>query len=194
MADLPAPLGWYGTLRALVTALIAPATAVLNNPINARASVPVTVTQHEPPAPPGPAAAPATLAPVARARVPFLWLCGPAGVGKSSVGYAIFQQVYRSGIKAAYLDFDQVGLCYPSPADDPHNHRVKAQNLGVVWPTYRAADARCLIAAGGVQSRAIVMTYADQVPDTPTYAWTRTTATLDSSHGRCGRGRADGPG
>jgi hypothetical protein len=85
-------------------------------------------------------------------------------VGKSSVGYAIFQQVYRSGIKAAYLDFDQVGLCYPSPADDPHNHRVKAQNLGVVWPTYWAAGARCLIAAGGVPSREIVMRYAGQVP------------------------------
>ena len=87
-------------------------------------------------------------------------------MGKSSVGYAIFQRVYRSGIKAAYVDFDQVGLCYPSPADDPHNHRVKAQNLGVVWPTYRAAGARCLIAAGGVLSRDIVMTYAGKVPDT----------------------------
>jgi hypothetical protein len=43
---------------------------------------------------------------------------------------------------------------------------VKAQNLGVVWPTYRAAGARCLIAVGGVQSREIVMTYAGKVPDT----------------------------
>jgi len=103
---------------------------------------------------------------VASARVPFLWLCGPTGVGKSSVGYAIFQQVYRSGIKAAYVDLDQVGLCYPSPVDDVHNHRVKAQNLGVVWPIYRAAGARCLITVGGVPSRDIVMTYADKVPDT----------------------------
>jgi hypothetical protein len=109
---------------------------------------------------------PTTLTPMASARVPFLWLCGPTGVGKSSVGYAIFQQVHRSGIKVAYLDFDQVGLCYPSPPDDPHNHRVKAQNLGVVWPTYRAAGARCLIAVGGVPSREIVMTYAVKVPDT----------------------------
>ena len=109
---------------------------------------------------------PATLTPVVSAHVPFLWLCGPVGVGKSSVGYAIFQQVYRSGIKVAYVDLDQVGLCYPSPADDPHNHRVKAQNLGVVWPAYRAAGARCLIAVGGVPSREIVMTYAGQVPDT----------------------------
>jgi hypothetical protein len=87
-------------------------------------------------------------------------------VGKSSVGYAIFQHVYHSGIKVAYVDLDQIGLCYPSPADDPHNHRVKAQNLGVVWPTYRAAGARCLIAVGGVPSREIAMTYADKVPDT----------------------------
>ena len=32
-------------------------------------------------------------------------------------------------------------------------HAVKAQNLGVVWLAYRAAGARCLIAAGGVPSR-----------------------------------------
>jgi hypothetical protein len=108
---------------------------------------------------------PATLAPVASSRLPFLWLYGPTGVGKSSVGYAIFQQVRRSGIKVAYVDLDQVGLCYPSPADDPHNHR-EGQNLGAVWPVYRAAGARCLIAVGAVPSREIVMTYAGKVPDT----------------------------
>jgi hypothetical protein len=99
-------------------------------------------------------------------RVPFLWLCGPSGVGKSSVGYEIFRQVYQSGIKAGYLDFDQVGICYPGPADDPANHRVKAQNLGAVWPTYRAAGARCLIAAGGVETLETVRQYAEMAPDT----------------------------
>jgi len=103
---------------------------------------------------------------VTRGGVPFLWLCGPSGVGKSAVGYEIFQQVYRSGIKASFMDFDQLGLCYPSPADDPHNHHVKAQNLGAVWPTYRMAGARCLIAVGGVTSRAIASRYAGQVPGT----------------------------
>jgi hypothetical protein len=100
------------------------------------------------------------------ARVPFLWLCGPPGVGKSTVGYEIFLQVYSSGIKAGYLDFDQVGLCYPRPAEDPDNHHVKAQNLGAVWPTYKAAGARCLIAVGSVQSRDTVRLYAGMVPDT----------------------------
>lgn len=58
--------------------------------------------------------------------VQFLWLCGPNGVGKSVVGYEIFQQVYRSGIKASFMDFDHFGLCYPSPPDDPRNHQVKS--------------------------------------------------------------------
>jgi len=103
---------------------------------------------------------------VSRASVPFLWLCGPSGVGKSAVGYELFQQVYRSGIKASFMDFDQFGLCYPSPADDPHNHHVKAQNLAAVWPTFRTAGARCLIAVGGVTSRETVLRYSGQVPDT----------------------------
>ena len=50
-------------------------------------------------------------------------------MGKSSVGYEIFQQVYRSGIKVAYVDLDQVGLCYPSPADDPHNQPLRAGEI-----------------------------------------------------------------
>ena len=103
---------------------------------------------------------------VSSGSVPFLWLCGPSGVGKSAVGYEIFQQVCRSGIKAGFMDFDQFGLCYPSPADDPNNHCVKAQNLAAVWPTYRTAGARCLIAVGGVTSRETVLLYAGKVPDT----------------------------
>ena len=101
-----------------------------------------------------------------RAGAPFLWLCGPPGVGKSAVGYEIFMRVYRSGIKAGFLDFDQVGLCYPTPPGDPVNHHVKAQNLAAVWPTYRAAGARCLIAVGSVTSRETVSLYAGKVPDT----------------------------
>ena len=88
------------------------------------------------------------------------------GCGKSAVGYEIFMQVYRSGVKAGFLDFDQVGLCYPTPADDPVNHRVKAQNLAAVWPTYRVAGARCLIVVGSVTSRETVLLYAGKVPGT----------------------------
>ena len=61
------------------------------------------------------------------------------------------------------MDFNQVGLCYPSPADDPDNHRVKAQNLGVVWPTYRQ-QARG--ASSPLAEFRPAKSYAGKVPDT----------------------------
>jgi hypothetical protein len=97
---------------------------------------------------------------------PLLWLIGPSGVGKSSVGWAIFTQLHRSGIKTGYADLDQLGLCYPQPVDDPDNHRVKAANLGAVWPTYRDNGARCLVVRGGAEIADLVPLYTAQVEDT----------------------------
>jgi hypothetical protein len=37
---------------------------------------------------------------------PVLWICGPSGVGKSSVGYELFEQLTEAGIPAAYVDLD----------------------------------------------------------------------------------------
>ena len=96
--------------------------------------------------------------------VALLWLCGPSGVGKSSVAWEIFAQLSRAGIKSAYLDADQLGLCYPAPADDPGNHRVKAHNLGEVWPTFRDAGVSCLVVSGGVTSIDGYHSYVDGMP------------------------------
>lgn len=98
--------------------------------------------------------------------IPFLWLCGPSGVGKSAVGWEIFNQLSRSGIKTAYLDADQLGLCYPAPAHDPDNHQVKARNLGAVWPTFQAAGVQCLVFSGSVDTPDLVHAYAELVPGT----------------------------
>ena len=87
-------------------------------------------------------------------------------MGKSAVGYGIFQQVYRSGIKASFMDFDHPGFCNPPPDDDPVNPPVKAPNPPPGGPVYRAAGARCLIAVGGVTSRETVVLYASKVPGT----------------------------
>jgi hypothetical protein len=43
---------------------------------------------------------------------------------------------------------------------------VKSQNLAAVWPVYRAAGARCLIAVGSVTSRETFSLHAGNVPDT----------------------------
>ncbi|MFI0949261.1 hypothetical protein ACH4Q9_24895 [Streptomyces sp. NPDC021086] len=97
------------------------------------------------------------------ADLPVLWLCGATGVGKSTVGFAVYQRVLGAGVTAAYLDLDQLGFCRPVP-DDPANHRVKARNLAAVWRTYRAAGARCLIMSGPVEDEATVTAYAEALP------------------------------
>ena len=82
--------------------------------------------------------------------IPVLWLCGPPGIGKSTIGWEIFTQLIQAGIAVGYVDIDQLGICYPEPASDPGRHRMKAQNLGAVVANYRAAGARCVIVSGVV--------------------------------------------
>jgi adenylylsulfate kinase-like enzyme len=95
--------------------------------------------------------------------LPVLWVCGPCGVGKTTVGWEIFSQLDSVGIRVGYVDIDQLGMCYPTPADDPHNHRVKVANVAAAVATFRAAGARCVVISGTVDvDRA--RTYADQIP------------------------------
>ncbi|MFI1333622.1 hypothetical protein ACH4U7_26665 [Streptomyces sp. NPDC020845] len=90
-----------------------------------------------------------------------LWLCGATGVGKSTVGFMLFQRALAAGHMAAFLDLEQIGCCAPAPADDPGNHRLKARNLAAVWQAYRAAGARCLTVVGQAENESAIRTYAD---------------------------------
>jgi hypothetical protein len=77
-----------------------------------------------------------------------LWLCGPAAIGKSTVGWQVYRQARRAGAAAAFVDLDQIGFHRPAPTGDPGNHRLKAANLAAVWRAFRASGAGCLIAVG----------------------------------------------
>ena len=70
-----------------------------------------------------------------------LWLCGPAAVGKSTVGWQVYQQLRQAGVNAAFVDLDQIGFHRPIPDGDPGNHRLKAANLAAVWREFRAGGA-----------------------------------------------------
>lgn len=82
--------------------------------------------------------------------MPLLWLCGPAGVGKSTVSWQLFTELTRAGIPAGFADTDQLCMCYPAPPRDPGRQRIKTQNLGAMIGNYRAAGARCMIVNGVV--------------------------------------------
>ena len=93
-----------------------------------------------------------------------LVLCGPTGIGKSTVGFQLYLRFLGDGLTAGYVDLDQIGFVRPSPPNDPGSHRLKAGNLAGMWLTYHAAGARHLIATGPVESDAVLQTYISALP------------------------------
>lgn len=77
-----------------------------------------------------------------------LWMSGPTAVGKSTVGWLLYQAARRAGRRTAFVDLDQLGFRRPVPPGDPGNHRLKAANLAAVWQRFRARGADNLVAVG----------------------------------------------
>lgn len=93
-----------------------------------------------------------------------LLLSGPTGVGKSTIGFELYQRCLGAGLTAGYIDLDQIGFLAPHPGGDPRNHRLKARNLAGIWRTYHAAGAAHLVASGAVETPAVLRTYAAALP------------------------------
>ena len=90
------------------------------------------------------------IGPVRSGPVPLLWLCGPPGAGKSTVGWDIYSRLADAGTRAAFADIDQLGICYPEPARDPGRIRMKERNLAAVTEGFRAAGSECVVVSGVV--------------------------------------------
>ncbi|MBW4721420.1 hypothetical protein [Saccharothrix obliqua] len=95
-----------------------------------------------------------------------LWLIGPSGVGKTTAGWLLHRRW-----AAAYVDTDQLGLCYPTPPDDPGNHRLKAANLAAL--RFPPGD---VVVSGGLPDRATAHAYFSRRPD-----WSITVCRLRAS-------------
>jgi adenylylsulfate kinase-like enzyme len=93
-----------------------------------------------------------------------LLICGPTGVGKSTIGFELYMTCLRAGLTAGYIDLDQIGFLSPAPGGDPRRHRLKASNLAAMWQTYHAAGARHVIATGPIDDEAAFQAYAEALP------------------------------
>lgn len=94
-----------------------------------------------------------------------LWLTGAPGVGKSTVGWALYMWATARGRPVAYVDIDQLGLLVPAPAGDPECHRLEATNLVEVLDTFRRHGARQLIVSGVVDSHRGIGPYVRKARD-----------------------------
>jgi len=95
-----------------------------------------------------------------------LWICGTTGVGKSTVGWRVFEEVRKAGITAAFVDLEQISFYRPVPDNDPENHQIKAHNLAGLWQTFHESGARCLIVVGPINHADAIQTYTEVLPET----------------------------
>jgi adenylylsulfate kinase-like enzyme len=97
-----------------------------------------------------------------------LWLCGPTGVGKSTVGFHVFLDALNSGVAAAYVDVDQLAFFGTGSAD----HVLRARNVAGVWRNFRAAGADALVAVGSIATRSDALTYERSLRNA-SFTWCR---------------------
>lgn len=89
------------------------------------------------------------------------WLFGPPSVGKSATAWQLFAEVLR-GEPRGYVDVDQVGMCYPEPADDPGRYALKARALGLVVRRFIGSGARKVVISG-VADETSMATFVEKV-------------------------------
>ena len=97
--------------------------------------------------------------------IPVLWLVGSIGTGKSDTSFHVFLRLSRTGMPIARLDLDDLGMCHPAPADDPENHRVKAEAMGAAWSVFEQHGATCFVISGGVSTPSEVALYTGCLPN-----------------------------
>ncbi|GIF63705.1 hypothetical protein Ais01nite_17400 [Asanoa ishikariensis] len=115
-----------------------------------------------------------------------LLLCGPTAVGTSTVGWRIYQELMRAGVRTAFADLRQIGFVRPS---SDGNHGLKAANLAAMWQTYRERGARRMVVAGHVEE---VAPYRAALPEA-TVTVCRLRASPDELASRImARGRGEG--
>ena len=75
------------------------------------------------------------------AQTEALLVGGRAGVGKSSVGYEIHEQLSAAGIRHCLIEGDNLDMAYPAPWE----HHLAERNLAAMWANYRALGYRRMI-------------------------------------------------
>jgi hypothetical protein len=85
-------------------------------------------------------------------KLPLLWICGPPGSGKSTVGWEVRARIAAGGVDVAYVDVDQLGICYPEPEDDPSRTRLQARILAPMIDGFAGEGATGVVVSGVTDS------------------------------------------
>jgi hypothetical protein len=70
-----------------------------------------------------------------------LFLGGRSGVGKSSVGYEIHEQLSAAAVRHCLIEGDNLDMAYPPPRE----HGLAERNLAAMWANYRDLGYRRMV-------------------------------------------------
>ncbi|OFJ52168.1 hypothetical protein BEL07_19000 [Mycolicibacterium grossiae] len=70
-----------------------------------------------------------------------VFIGGPSGVGKSSVGLEMHAQLSAAGVSHCVIDGDFLDMAHPAPWE----HGLAERNLAAIWANYRALGYTRLI-------------------------------------------------
>lgn len=74
-------------------------------------------------------------------------LTGTMGSGKTAVAIEIGELLERSGQAYALVDLDWLGWVRPAPGSARSQRSILAENLRLIWPTFRVAGVQRLVLA-----------------------------------------------
>lgn len=97
-----------------------------------------------------------------------VWLCGPRGVGKSTIGFTVFRGLLQTGFTAGYIDTDQIGFS----AVALHDPWLRARNLAAIWENYRSSGGETLVVVGPARDGKDISVYEAMLPEA-SFHWFR---------------------
>jgi hypothetical protein len=103
-------------------------------------------------------------APVPEAPARAILLTGTMGSGKTAVSIEIGEQLELGGEPYALVDLDWLGWVRPAPASLLTQRSVLAQNLRLIWPTFREAGVGRLVLVRYLEDRAQLEEFRAALP------------------------------
>jgi len=98
-------------------------------------------------------------------KFPIIFISGPVGVGKSTIGAEVAQILKKKEIPHTFIDFDQIRYTYPSPADDPWGNRLGLENLHAIWTNCAKAGALNLVVSYVVEEKSFIDSILEIIPE-----------------------------
>ena len=114
-----------------------------------------------------------------------LWVYGTSCVGKSATCWELFAHADLGSARVAYVDIDQLGMCYPASAEDPEREHLKSTALRGLVRSAEASGVDLLVVSGILSADQLKIQDDMARADGDVFTYVRLTLASDELADRC---------